>query len=76
MSVTQSDLDAFQQFAAERIARKGAESLDELLREWELARERRDTIESVKRGLADVDGGRTRPADSLLDELRGGRASQ
>jgi len=70
MSITQADLDDFQRFAAERLAKEGAESMSELLRQWEESRERREAVASVKRGLADVDAGRTRPADDVLDELR------
>lgn len=76
MSVTQGDLDDFQRFASERLAGQGAESLGELLREWEAARERREVIDSVRRGLADVDAGRTRPAQDALDDLRAGLARE
>jgi hypothetical protein len=76
MAVTQADLEAFQRLAAERLAGEGAESLSDLLHEWESARERRETIDSVKRGLADIDAGRTRGATDLLDELRAGPNSK
>jgi len=76
MGVTQADLEAFQRFAADRLAGEGAESLGDLLRDWESAREQDDTIRSVKRGLADIDAGRTRDAQAVLDELRAGLASE
>lgn len=70
MSVSQADLDDFQRFAAEKLANEGAASMSELLRQWEESRERRETIASIKRGVADVEAGRTRPAEDVLDELR------
>jgi hypothetical protein len=76
MAVTQADLEAFQRFAAERLAGEGAESLRDLLHEWESVRERRETIDSVKRGLADIEAGRTHAAKDLLDELRAGLTSK
>ncbi len=76
MAVTRADLEAFQRFAADRLAGEGVESLSDLLREWESARERRDAIESIQRGLADVEAGRTRPATDLLNELRAGLNSK
>ena len=33
-------------------------------------RERRETIESIKRGLADVEAGRTRLAQEFIEELK------
>jgi hypothetical protein len=71
MGVTQADIESFQRFAVERLAACGAESMTELLRAWETAEQRRETIESVKRGIADLEAGRTRPANEVLDELRG-----
>ncbi|MGD9720519.1 MAG: hypothetical protein AB7O59_21835 [Pirellulales bacterium] len=76
MAITLADLEAFQRFAAERLAAQGAESLSDLLCEWESSRERQETIESAKRGLADVDAVRTRPAADVLKELRSGLASK
>ncbi len=76
MAVTQADLEAFQRFAADRLAHQSAESLGDLLREWEASRDRHETIESIKRGLADVDAARTRSADEIINELRSGLASK
>lgn len=76
MSVTRGDLDDFQRLASERLAGQGAESLGELLREREAARQRREVIDSVRRGLVDVDAGRTRPAQDALDDLRAGLARE
>ncbi len=70
MSITKADLDDFQRFAAEKLASDDAESMNELLRAWEASREQQETVDSVKRGLADVEAGRTRPAKDVLDELR------
>ncbi|MBL8814200.1 MAG: hypothetical protein JNM43_28790 [Planctomycetaceae bacterium] len=38
-----------------------------VLREW---RDMQETVQSVRRGIADADAGRIRTAESLLDELQ------
>lgn len=76
MSVTQTDLDDFRRFASERLATRGANSLADLLREWEAARERVETLDSIRRGLANADAGRIRPTQDVLDELRSGLSAK
>jgi prevent-host-death family protein len=42
-----------------------AEKYDEFLRE----KDRQDTIAGIRRGMADVKAGRTRPAEEFFDEM-------
>ena len=66
--VANSELESFHQFVGDRLRNGCAEvSPEQVLARW---RERNATIESVRRGIADVDAGRTRPADDVLAELR------
>jgi hypothetical protein len=65
MMISQNDLDNFHFFATNEIARAGREvSLEELVREWRAKQVSSNTIESIQRGMADADAGRTQ---SLAD---------
>lgn len=70
-----NDLKAFRDFADDRLANGGADlTLDEALALWEYENqpeaEREETLEAIRRGFADVDAGRVRPAREALAELR------
>ncbi|MFO0975980.1 MAG: hypothetical protein U0996_06250 [Planctomycetaceae bacterium] len=63
-----SELQNFREYLDRRIADGDIElSPENLLREW---REMRESMQSVRRGIADADAGRIRTAESLLDELQ------
>lgn len=63
-----SELQSFREYLDRRIADGDVElSPENLLREW---REMRESMQSVRRGIADADAGRIRTAESLLDELQ------
>lgn len=69
MATFQNDnLASFHIFVGEQL-QSGAATLspEQVLAMW---RERMDTIASVSRGIADIDAGRTRSADEVLEELR------
>lgn len=65
---TVSELQNFHQYLDQRLT-DGSEELspEEALRDW---REHQQTIQSIRRGLADVEAGRTRPAVDVIEELR------
>lgn len=70
-SVTQQDLDDFHRFASERLGSRGADvSWDELLIEWQSARERDAENAAIREGLADVEAGRFQPAAEAMEEIR------
>ena len=71
MAVTQQELDDFHQFASEWIQNGAAEiSFDDVVTEWESRRDRDEINAAIRKGLADVDAGRHRPADEVMEELR------
>jgi len=67
-AAVKTNLEGFHEFVAEKL-RNGEVRLtpEQALVQW---RERVETIESVQRGLADVEAGRSRPADEVIEELR------
>jgi hypothetical protein len=71
MSSIRDDLDNFNQFAAERLAAgDSAASLDELFMQWHDRRDRDAIDRAIRRGLADVDAGRFKPADQAMETVR------
>jgi hypothetical protein len=59
MIVNQSDIDSFHNFATHLLAMTGGDlSFDELLSQWRAEREQAETVESVRRGIADAEAGR------------------
>lgn len=62
------DLRSFHRFVGEQLDNGGAHlTPEQALALW---RERLETVESVRRGLQDIEAGRSRPADEVLAELR------
>lgn len=71
MTVTQDDLDNFHSFASERLTSGGnGLTIDDLVIEWDSVRNREEINAAIREGLADIDAGRTRPADEVTEELR------
>ena len=59
MTVTQSDLNNFHDFATHLLAQTGRElSLEELVTQWQSERDQAETVASVRRGVADAEAGR------------------
>ena len=70
MSVTPADLQSFTDYAHARINNGGVESMAHLLRDWLAEREREEVNAAIRAGLADLEAGRTRPADDFMAEVR------
>jgi predicted transcriptional regulator len=71
MTVTQHELDSFHRFATDRLRRGEEEfTIDDLVIEWDSMRNRDQINAAIREGLADIDAGRTRPADQVTEELR------
>lgn len=72
---TPTRLERFQAFVAERIRRGNAAEMtpEEALVLW---REKEKTLAAVREGLADIEAGRTWPAEDVLRELRQELADQ
>jgi predicted transcriptional regulator len=64
-----STLEDFHQFVGRQLASPTAEPMspEQALALW---RERQETLAAIRQGLADVEAGRTRPAEDVLRELR------
>lgn len=70
MSKVREDLDNFYHFAIARLDQAPETPLDELLMYWYDDRDRDAINEAIRRGIADVDAGRCRPADEVMEEIR------
>jgi hypothetical protein len=74
MSTTHDQLAAFQQFAHRKVDAGEAESLEELFDLWRLehptAQEQAEVHEAIRQGLADIEAGRFRPANEVMQERR------
>ncbi len=69
-----NDPRAFRDFLTSRLSNGGgAFTLDEALGLWEYENqtdaERDDALQAIHRGFADVDAGRTRPAEDVIRDL-------
>jgi hypothetical protein len=59
MTVSQHDLDSFHNFATNVLAHaEHGFSLEELVTKWHAERELAETVQSIQRGVADVEAGR------------------
>lgn len=70
-----NDLRAFKGFIDEQLATDGADlTVDEALALWEYENspevEREETIQAIRRGFADIEAGRVRPAEDFDREFR------
>jgi hypothetical protein len=69
-----NDAKAFHDFLGARLANGGASlTLEECLDLWEIDNqtdeEREETLRAIRQGLADVEAGRTRPAEDVIRDL-------
>ena len=69
-----NDLRAFRQFIDEQLSNGGANlTLEEALIHWEVENqsdeEKEETLAAIRQGLADVEAGRTRPAEDVIRDL-------
>jgi hypothetical protein len=72
MPMTQQEIESFTRFAEQRLhADDSALSLEDCLRLWREQRERTQTIEDVRQGLADYAAGRAEPLDRAFNDIRG-----
>jgi predicted transcriptional regulator len=69
LSPPTSTLDSFHQFVGQQLAPATAEPMspEQVLALW---RQRQDDLAAIREGLADVEAGRTRPAEDVIHELR------
>jgi len=71
MTISQSDLDNFYCFATNQLAStEGEVSFDELVSTWRAQQVDAETLESIRRGVADADAGRTRSVADVDAKIR------
>jgi len=71
MSTVREDLERFQHFVDERLARGNDDaSLDELFDQWQDLQSRDEINAAIRRGLADVDAGRHQDAFEAMKAIR------
>ena len=74
MSTAHDDLAAFQQFALQKVNAGEADTLEELFDLWLIEHptpeEQAEVHEAIRQGFADIEAGRYRPADEVMQELR------
>lgn len=67
MAVTKNDIQEFNRFVDNKLANGGADSLRQLVAEWE---ERQEVNAAICEGMKAIDEGRVRPFDEARDEFR------
>jgi hypothetical protein len=70
-----NDLPAFKEFVDGKLSNGGANlTVDEVVALWEIENhteeECEETLEAIRRGLSDLEAGRTRPIEDFLREMR------
>lgn len=70
MAVTEADIDAFGQFAKERLGVADNVSLEQLLLQWEAAKESEAVAADIRQGLSDIEAGKGRPSADVFAEIR------
>ena len=74
MTVNQCDLENFHDFATHLLVQAGREfSLEELVSRWCAEREQAETVESVRRGIADAEAGRVHDLTEVDARIRSER---
>ena len=67
MPVTTDDIQNFHRFVDEKLANGGADSLRQLVAEWE---ERQEASAAIRQGIADIDAGLIEPFFDSQDRFR------
>ena len=70
MSVSLDQLDDFHRFAMHHLRSGDAESIAELARQWEAARETEEIKEALAEAMEDIKAGRYRPAEDVSRDMR------
>jgi hypothetical protein len=70
MAITREDLHDFNRFADAKLAGGEADSLLDLVREWEATRQHEGSVAALRESHADADAGRVKPLDRAFAEVR------
>jgi predicted transcriptional regulator len=69
MSVTNDDLNNFHQFAISAREDNTDATIEQLLAQWRATKERAETNESIRQGLAEMEAGEGQPLDEFIAEM-------
>ena len=70
MPVTHNDLEHFHQFASEKLGNGGAESLRQLVSQWEVTREHERSVAAIRESVAEDEAGESVPVEDAFAEIR------
>jgi hypothetical protein len=71
MTITQTELVSFHEFATDLLARAKRElSLEQIVQQWQSERDQAETIESIRRGVADATAGRMKDLAEINAKIR------
>ena len=71
MTMSQSELDSFHNFATNILAHGNRDiSLEDLVSQWHSQREHAETLASIRRGLDDAGAGRVHDIDDVDAQIR------
>ena len=70
MTVTRQDLQDFNRFADERLARGESWSFVDLVREWEDARQQKSSLEALRESHNDAEEGRVKSLNEAFADIR------
>ena len=70
MPVTEADLQDFNRFASAKLASGKANSLLDLVREWEATREYQGSVVALRESRADDEAGRVKPLGKAFADIR------
>ena len=70
MSASNEDLNNFHQFALSVRQENASASVEELVAQWRAVKERAETNEAIREGLAEIEAGKGRPAAEVMADMK------
>ncbi len=70
MAITREDLQDFNRFADTKLAGGDADSLLDLVREWQATRDHEGSVAALGESHADAEAGRVKPLDRAFADVR------
>jgi len=70
MAITKEDLNKFQTFADDILSGGSADSLQEILDQWNAMREHSQSVAGIQESITQYEAGEGLPVDQAFDEVR------
>ena len=71
MAISAEQLEDFHRFASEKVKDGDTElTIEELLRLWRMESDRLDSVNAIKKGIAEVEAGRVHTLEDVDAEIR------